>query len=193
MMICCTSTNQKYTSDRKTTTVITAPGDWESCSVHSSHRTGDILVDMIDDDGRVVRYNKAGRELWQSQHDTQGHSLYSHPIYITENTNGDICTSDGADNKAVVVVDRDGNHRFSYRGRQDQSEFIPWGICTDVQGRILVIVDDSVHMINQNGGFITVLLTGGQGIYSDYGLCTECHDNIWSCGVYGLKLYKYLY
>ncbi|XP_048745820.2 uncharacterized protein LOC125658581 [Ostrea edulis] len=187
---------KKYTSDRKTTTVITTTGNWRPRSVYSSHRTGDILVGMMFGDGRVVRYNKEGRELWQSQYDAQGQPLYRFPTYITENVNGDICTSDGIPNKAVVVVDRDGNHRFSYRGRQDESKFSPYGICTDVHGRILVVVTagnvDSVHMIDQNGEFITVLLTRDHGISREYGLCTDNDNNIWLCGDGEVKMYKYL-
>ncbi|XP_048747638.2 uncharacterized protein LOC125659885 [Ostrea edulis] len=188
---------KKYTSDRKTTTVIKTTGDWWPRSVYSSHRTGDILVGMTTGhNNRVVRYNKEGRELWQSQYDAQGQPLYRYPRYITENVNGDICTSNGILNKAVVVVDRDGNHRFSYRGRQDESEFNPFGICTDVQGRILVIVSvgngDSVHVIDQNGEFITVLLTRDHGISSEYGLCRDSDNNIWLCGGGTVKMYKYL-
>jgi hypothetical protein len=185
----------KYTPDRETTTVITATGKWSPLSVYSSHRTGDILVGMTTGTNkRVVRYNQEGRELWQSQCDAQGQPLYKFPMYITENLNGDTCTSDGGSNKAVVVVvDRDGNHRFSYRGRQGGSEFIPWGICTDVHGRILVIVNgDSVHMIDQNGEFITVLLTSGHGLNNDSGMCTDSDNNIWLCENNKVKLYQYL-
>jgi hypothetical protein len=192
---------KKYTPDRKTTTVITATGDWSPLCVYSSHRTGDILVGIMDDDNdddnddkKVVRYNQEGLELWKSQYDAQGQPLYKYPLYITENVNGDICTSDGTgDNDAVVVVDRDGNHRFSYRGNQDGSEFIPNGICTDVHGRILVVVNAlSVHVIDQDGEFITVLLTSDHGIYGDFGLCTDSDNNIWVCGKRGVKMFKYL-
>jgi sugar lactone lactonase YvrE len=143
---------------------------------------------------KVVRYNKEGRVLWQSQYDAQGQSLYKYPSYITENVNGDICTSDGTgDNHAVVVVDRDGYHRFSYRGPQDGSKFITRGICADVQGRILVVVNgDSVHVIDQNGKFITVLLTSDHGISGDWGLCTDSDNNIWLCGNDRVKMFKYL-
>jgi sugar lactone lactonase YvrE len=91
------------------------------------------------------------------------------------------------------VVDRDGNHRFSYRGRQDGSEFSPWGICTDVHGWILVVANTSrVHVIDQNGKFITVLLTSDHGISGDFGLCTDSDNNIWLCGYSRVKMYKYL-
>ncbi|XP_056006836.1 uncharacterized protein LOC130050614 [Ostrea edulis] len=185
---------KKYTSDRKTTTVIITTGAWTPCSVYSSHSTGDILVGMISVDGRVVRYNKEGRELWQSQYNAQGQRLYGYPNYITENVNGDICTSNGILNKGVVVVvDRDGNHRFSYRGRQDGSKFNPLGICTDVHGRILVVVNlGIVHMIDQNGEFITVLLTSDHGISCNYGLCTDRDNNIWLCGLNRVKMYNWL-
>jgi hypothetical protein len=188
---------KKYTPDRKTTTVITTTGGWCPCSVYSSHRTGDILVGMYLRHLKVVRYNQEGRELWQSQYDAQGQPLYKFPGYITENVNGDICTIDNGDDQAVVVVDGNGNYRFSYRGPQDGSHFNLYGICTDVHGRILVVVNsNSVHMIDQNGEFISVLLTGGltggHGIFCDYGLCTDSGNNIWLCGRNRVKMYQYL-
>jgi sugar lactone lactonase YvrE len=186
---------KKYTSDRKTTTVITTSGSWSPLCVYSSHRTGDILVGMTDGKKyKVVRYNQEGRELWQSQYDAQGQRLYKYPKYITENLNGDICTSDGGDNDAVVVVDRDGNHRFSYRGRQGGSKFHPWGICTNIHGWILVIEyrTESIHVIEQNGEFISVLLTRDHGLFIEEGLCTDSDNNVWLCGEDGVKMYKYL-
>jgi hypothetical protein len=178
-----------YTPDRKTTTVIKTIGKWWPICVYSSHRTGDTLVGITDDNNsKVVRYNKEGHELWQSQCDAQNQPLYEYPKYITENVNGDTCTSDGGGNDAVVVVERDGNHRFSYRGRQGGSKFHPWGICTDIQGRILVIEyrTESVHVIDQNGEFISVLLRD-QGMSNEEGLCTDSDSNVWLCGEDGVS------
>jgi sugar lactone lactonase YvrE len=187
---------KKYTPDRETKIVIKTSGNLLPLCVYSSHKTGDILVGMTDDNNsKVVRYNQEGREVWQSQFDIQGQPLYKYPTYLTENANGDICTSDGTgDNGAVVVVDRDGNHRFSYGRRQDGPEILPMGICTDVHGRILMIdyITASVHMIDQNGEFITVLLTWDHGIHNDCGLCTDSDSNIWVCGECGVKMHNYL-
>ena len=57
----------------------------------------------------------------------RGQELYDYQHYITDNTNGDICTSDYS-NEVVVVVNKSGQGlRFS-----------PYWICTDALGHILV-------------------------------------------------------
>ena len=76
-------------------------------------------------------------------------AMYVHPHYITENINGDICTSD-IGKHAVVVVDGLGNYRFSYEGHE--RNFSPYGICTDTNGRILVCdYKEVVHRLDQDG------------------------------------------
>jgi hypothetical protein len=109
--------------------------------------------------------------------------------------NGDACTSDRGSNDAVVVVDKDGNHRFSYRGQMqnDGSKFTPYGICTDALGRILVIANvNSVHMIDKDGNFIAILLSLDKevGLYIEKGICID-NGNLWTCGENRVKMFKY--
>ncbi|XP_062605151.1 uncharacterized protein LOC134266961 [Saccostrea cucullata] len=81
-------------------------GNWRPLSIHSSHINGDLLV---------------GKKI---QRDVKGQELYNDPHYITENINGDICTSD---KETLVVVNKSGDHMFSYTGQG--SMFRPSGIC----------------------------------------------------------------
>ncbi|XP_052685291.1 uncharacterized protein LOC128165117 [Crassostrea angulata] len=105
-------------------------GNWTPLSIHSSHINGDILVGMIKDgESKVTRYNKLGKEIQSIQRDNKGQRLFKYPHYITENINGDTCTSD-KNKRAVVVVNNSGQHRFSYTGQR--SEFYPFGVCTDL-------------------------------------------------------------
>ena len=84
----------RITPDRKVTEII-KPGDWKPFSIHSSSINGDILVGMIKDKtAKITRYSKAGKEIQNMRKDKQGQGLYRYPRYITENINGDICTSD---------------------------------------------------------------------------------------------------
>ncbi|XP_061182625.1 uncharacterized protein LOC133190962 [Saccostrea echinata] len=137
--------------------------DWVPCSIHSSHINGDILVGMMmGDEAKLTRYNKTGKELQNIERDNKGQGLYSQPFYITENINGDICTSD-YEKEAVVVVIKSGQHRFSYTGQE--SGFIPLGICTDVLGHILVCDINNVHLLDQDGQFLSLLVTRERGIY----------------------------
>ncbi|XP_065922944.1 E3 ubiquitin-protein ligase TRIM71 isoform X2 [Magallana gigas] len=151
--------------------------DWEPISIHSSHINGDILVGMIKDGkAKATRYNKRGEEIQNIQRDNKGQKLYSDPHYITENINGDICTSD-FDKRAVVAVNKSGKYRFSYTGQG--SLFLPCGICTDLLGHIIVCdgCSNIVTIMDQDGQFLSLLLTPQQGIYP-CGLCLDDENNL---------------
>ncbi|XP_062579039.1 tripartite motif-containing protein 2-like [Saccostrea cucullata] len=169
-------------------------GDWRPLSIHSSHINGDLLVGMRKDaEGKVTRYNKTGKELQNIQSDNKGQELYSEPHYITENINGDICTSDFI-NMSVVVVNKLGQHRFSYTGQEPR--FRPYGICTDVLGHILVCdnFSNTVHLLDQDGQFLSLLLTQQQGVYLPSSVCVDDENNLYvgQCNTNTLTVYKYL-
>eukprot|EP00105_Crassostrea_gigas_P037143 XP_019921291.1 PREDICTED: uncharacterized protein LOC109618307 isoform X1 [Crassostrea gigas] len=171
-------------------------GDWAPLSIHSSHNHGDILVGMIKNrEGKVTRYNKTGTEIQNIQRDNKGQVLYSEPRYITENINGDVCVSD-SNKHAVVVVDKSGQHRFSYTGHG--SRFYPYGICTDVLGHILVCDDISetvpVHLLDKDGQFLSLLLTEQQGVKYPYSVCVDDENNLWvgQGNTNTVTVYKYL-
>ncbi|XP_065938410.1 uncharacterized protein [Magallana gigas] len=171
-------------------------GDWEPLSIHCSHINGDILVGMIKDtEGKVTRYNKTGTEIQNIQRDNKGQELYELPHYITENINGDVCVSDN--NKyAVVVVDKSGRHRFSYTGQR--LGFNPYGICTDVLGHILVcdtyLFSNTVDLLDQDGQFLSLLLTSQQGIDYPISVCVDDDNNLWvgQRNTTTVTVYKYL-
>ncbi|XP_061182193.1 uncharacterized protein LOC133190532 [Saccostrea echinata] len=164
----------RITQDNNITEFIKT-GDWAPISIHSSHINGDLLVGMVNsEEGKVTRYNKTGKELQNIQRDNKGQGLYSKPIYITENINGDICTSEY--DKAVVVVNKSGQHRFSYKGQG--SVFRPYGICTDVLGHILVCDSDNVHLLDQDGQFLSLLLTSPQ-VSNPISVCVDDENNLY--------------
>lgn len=81
-------------------------GGWAPISIYGSQINGDILIVMIKViEVKVTRYNTTGEEIQNIQWDNKGHELYKKPHYITENINGDICTSD-MKGQAVVVVNK---------------------------------------------------------------------------------------
>ncbi|XP_062575258.1 uncharacterized protein LOC134237174 [Saccostrea cucullata] len=170
-------------------------GDWAPLSIHSSHINGDLLVGMMMDwEGKVTRYNKTGKELLIIQRDNKGQELYNYPHYITENINGDICTSDYL--RAVVVVNKSGQHRFSYTGQK--SGFSPCGICSDVLGHILVcnghFLGNTVHLLDQDGQFLSLLLTHQRGVEYPLCVCVDEKNNLCVGQQYSntLIVYKYL-
>ena len=97
--------------------------------------------------------------------------------------------------RAVVVVNKSGQHRFSYTGQG--SRFYPYGICTDVLGHILLCdyVSDSIHLLDQDGGFLSVILSPQQGIENLRGVCVDDENNLYVGQVISTKIvtvYKYL-
>ncbi|XP_062566989.1 uncharacterized protein LOC134229288 [Saccostrea cucullata] len=163
----------KLSKDKVKTTVIPHTAPWRPYSVYSSPSTGDLLVGMFNTDtrtGQVNRYTNTGRHIQTIQHDNTGQGLYSLPRYITENRSGDVIVSDI--NRGVVVTDRGGRHRFSYRGPTSGSFLGPRGICTDALSHILVcdFNTDTVHIIDQDGLFLTQIETKQHGIDTPWGL-----------------------
>ncbi|XP_062591643.1 uncharacterized protein LOC134253149 [Saccostrea cucullata] len=182
----------RITQDNNITEFIKT-GDWTPLSIHSSHINGDLLVGMTTyREAKVTRYNKTGKELQNIQRDNKGQELYITPSYITENINGDICTSD-YDKRAVVVVNKSGQHRFSYTGQK--SLFDPYGICTDVLGHILVCdgYSGTVHLLDQDGQFLSLLLTPQQGVRSPCSVCVDDENNLYVGQTTTiLTMYKYI-
>lgn len=173
---------KKLSSDTKTTTTFveaTHP-QWRKTCVFWSKTTEDLLVGMDilgkkkaksiqqgkqeHDDflcSKVIRYNKTGKEIQTIQFNKR-QQLFKQPLYITENNNGDVVVSDNKN--AVVVTDCRGKHRFNYIGHPPGSGLSPRGICTDSLSHILVVDTNTktVHMINQDGKFLSYLLTNSQ-------------------------------
>lgn len=168
-------------------------GNWRPFSIHSSPINEDILVGMKkDEEVRVTRYSKAGKEKQNIQRNNKGHKVFGFPYYITENANGDICTSD-LNRHAVVVVTASGKQRFSYAN--PGSGFVPRGLCTDVLGHILVCDYGSktVHMLDQNGQFMRILLTKHQGVDHPCCVCVDAEYNLYIGQLNKTVLvYKYL-
>ncbi|XP_062584498.1 protein PML-like [Saccostrea cucullata] len=183
----------RITQDNKITEFIKT-GDWTPCSILSSHINRDLLVGMKKiSKGKVTRYNKIGKELQNIQREDKGQEMYNYPFYITENINGDICTSD-IYKGAVVVVNKSGQHRFSYTGQE--SVLSPYGICTDVLGHILVCdsTSNNVHLLDQDGQFLSLLLTKQQGVHRPRSVCVDDENNLYVGQnlTNTLTVYKYL-
>jgi hypothetical protein len=184
---------QKLTSDGRVTTLFTT--DRPARCIHSSRINGDILVGS---GGRVTRYNRAGQELQVVEY-YEGLS-YSLLHYITENYNGDVLISDRGQS-AVVAMDKSGRRRFVYRGLQSVRkdrwyDFLPCGICTDIHGHVLVCDSSNhcVHLLDQDGHFLSLLLTKEHGIRDPWTLCVDDQHNLYVGQGYSntINVYRYL-
>ncbi|XP_056007516.1 uncharacterized protein LOC125666246 [Ostrea edulis] len=191
----------KLSTDNKTVTrLIQRTSPWYPVCVCCSPSTGDLMVAMYNTDtktGKVTRYNSSGQHILTIEHDNTGHTLYSQPLYITENNNGDIIVSDYINSKrgAVVVTERGGRHRFSYTEPPSGSSLRPLGICTDALSHILVCDYYTVQMIDKDGHFLSLLLTQQHGINIPYSLNYDDKTHLLWVGSWDtntVSVYRYL-
>ncbi|XP_052684799.1 uncharacterized protein LOC128164823 isoform X2 [Crassostrea angulata] len=187
-----------WITENKTIIEFIRTGDWEPISIHSSCINGDILVGMRKDgEAKVTRYNKTGEEIHNILMNNKGQELFSDPRYITENINGDICTSD-LDKRIVVVVNKSGHYRFSYPDPGlELLWFCPLGICTNLLGHIIVcdsyFMNKKVDILDQDGQFLSRLTTQ-QGVEYPRGVCVD-DENYLHVGQHNtntVTVYKYL-
>ncbi|XP_056007392.1 uncharacterized protein LOC125666144 isoform X2 [Ostrea edulis] len=191
----------KLSTDNKTVTrLIQRTSPWEPVCVYCSPSTGDLMVGMYNyKTGKVTRYNSSGQHILTIEHDHTGHTLYSYPLFITENNNGDIIVShwNNYNRGAVVVTERGGRHRFSYTGPPSGSSLDPLGICTDALSHILVCDHNTytVQMIDKDGHFLSLLLTQQHGINRPRSLNYDDKTHLLWVGSFNtntVSVYRYL-
>ncbi|XP_062620139.1 uncharacterized protein LOC134281724 [Saccostrea cucullata] len=122
----------KLSNDNQTNTIlIKTPKSWDPQCVYFSPLNEDLLVGMWNTEtfmeGKVTRYDSTGQSIQTIQYNAE-ENLYTFPRYITENRNGDGIVCDWY--RAVVVTDRGGSYRFSYKRQRPPSELpmTPYGI-----------------------------------------------------------------
>lgn len=180
------------------TTVLFSTGKWSPRCIFSSRLSGDILVGVKSRlGGFVVRYNRKGKELQRILAKANGEKIYLEPIYITENKNGDICTSDWY-KEALVVVNKSGLHRFSYNGAKGAPLF-PGSVCTDSRGHILLFESStlSVHRISKNGVLLDIVTQTVGFPFTPQGMCIDEKQHLWvasnDSGLVSVMKCKYCY
>ncbi|XP_062568539.1 uncharacterized protein LOC134230713 [Saccostrea cucullata] len=178
-------TVKRIAKDGEITTLFTT--EWKPYCIHYSRINGEILLVQYTSTtkgkflSKVTRHDSTG---WTQviEEDRNGRRVYENvPQYITENRNGDIWTSSSWGQ--VVVVDSSGQHRFNYTGQKFQSHFKPSGICTDSFGHALVCncwsKDASIHLLNEDGGFLRLLMTSDDGFRRPCALCLDDKHNLY--------------
>lgn len=147
--------------------------------------SGGFLVMMIKDDNkqsRVLRYTGGSEKQFETfEFNDNGDRLYSSGgmKYVSENKNQDICV---ADNKvhAIVVINKNGKHRFSYTGPPlaSNESFDPVGITTNKYSQILTTdcSNHRIHILDQNGQFLRYI--DNCGLHTPWGLCVDTHNRL---------------
>lgn len=145
---------------------------------------GDLLI-IIDNEvykqTKIVRYLDS-KETHAIQFDEKGRPLYSYnkiydTKYICENQNLDVCVADFYA-RAVIVVNQAGKHRFTYTGNPSAKpgSFLPVGISTDSQCRILTADNYGIHILNKDGLILFYTENFPLNLPSD--LCVDTKDNL---------------
>ncbi|XP_062599909.1 uncharacterized protein LOC134261488 [Saccostrea cucullata] len=189
----------KLSKDNRTkSTLIKKTESWIPRCIYSSHLNGDLLIGMWSyNTGVITRYNDLRYHKQTMRKDNKGQELYSDPIYISENRNGDVIVSD-IGSGAVVVTESGGRHRFSYTGHPSGSWLSPRGICSDALSHILVcdFITDTIHMLDSDGHFLLQILTRLQGINVQMGLSYDDKSHLlWvglSFGEKKVRVYRYI-
>lgn len=143
---------------------------------------------------KITRYDENGlkiQDIWINDR-IQGWEFssieYAYTC-ITENKNGDIIIS-GNQYETVVGMDRSGEHRFRY---SHPKNLTPMDICTDKYGHILVAFNSSIHLLDEDGEFQTILLKNVSSNILFTCLCLDDKQNIYVGNDRGiLNVYKYL-
>lgn len=159
----------------------------------------DLLVIMVSGNYRQrngVCYS-ASIETQTIQYNDKGNPLYmscgmNNIKYICENRNQDVCVTD-FNASALVVVNQTEKHRFTYTQGSNRDGFIPYGLTTDSQSRILIshYWNDRIDIINQDGQFLCCIKR--LNISNLCALCVDSRDNLFvvESGVYHVKKIKY--
>ncbi|XP_048740315.2 uncharacterized protein LOC125654398 [Ostrea edulis] len=168
----------------RTEALITTPQGWHPGKLCCA-KSGDILVSMFTTDfsqRKIVRYqgHTVKQEIYRLE---DGEPIYKggkYAVFVEENNNGDICTSDGnAD--TVVVMNKSGSVRFRYDGTpaNRKKSFNPVHIVTDSMSQIIVadLNNDCLHILDQNGQFLRCV--DNCGLDEPHGLTVDSEGRLW--------------
>lgn len=171
--------------------------------IYSIPANGDILVGIsnyiikrVTGRANITRYNMNGEVKETIVHGNDGQGLYDEPHCISVNNNGDVIVSDRGRN-AVIVVEGERRHRFTYTGHPPESGLSPYGICTDAMSHILVCdgKTNTIHIIDSDGIFVSYLRSKLSELCKPYTLAFDMKTNFLLIGEKDRDIvffYKYL-
>lgn len=110
----------------------------------------------------IFKFSARGNKTGHLDGD-KGKRIPVHPYRVAENIDGSIAVSDWISDKEgrVVVFSHDGKVRMVYYGTSKGRSFLPYGICTDKFGHIIVgdIISQEIHLLDIRGHFLMVLIS----------------------------------
>lgn len=163
----------------------------------------EILIRIYSQDGseywtKIVRYNKNVKKISEFEYRKHEKSIVC-PLFLSENTNRDICIADNYDGHVRAFNEEDGNliQRYSYEGGWPQYGFSPTGICNDFLGHVFVCnchkSNPSIHLLDINGKLLSKIINGKKDVIDPWGLCAyegKLYLGQKNCNV--IKVFSYL-
>ena len=167
---------------------------------------GEIIVCGVDMCTAMPSPNKCSIFKFTARGNKTGHldgdkakRIPVHPYRVAENIDGSIAVSDWLSEKEgrVVVFSHDGKVRMVYYGLDDEKRnFLPYGICTDRFGHIIVgdVVNQEVHLLDIKGHFLKVLITKEElDNERPYSLAVDHMGTLWVGNERAqIKIFRYL-
>lgn len=172
-------------------------------SVYYARSRREILIRIYSQDEneywtKIVRYNKNVEKISEFEYGKHEKSIV-YPLFLSENTNRDICIADNYDGHVRAFNEEDGNliRRYSYEGGSPQYGFSPTGICNDFMGHVLVCnchkSNPSIHLLDINGKLLSKIINGKKDVIDPWGLCAyegKLYLGQKNCNV--IKVFSYL-
>ncbi|XP_078325410.1 uncharacterized protein LOC111102567 isoform X1 [Crassostrea virginica] len=187
-------------------------------------KDGELLVILQNSGGKhsgIARFNLKGKCKQYLTHIVKKRTAepilpdeYDVRAYIAENINGDICLSVYSENRkaaAVIIMRPNGVHRVTYEGQQSSEaqyvrswdslgfslfrSFRPRGICTNVNGHILVadVSNRGIHVLHEDGGFLKMLTLPNEPRVIPISLCVDNQNNLCiGCADGKIRILQYL-
>ncbi|XP_061185024.1 uncharacterized protein LOC133193041 [Saccostrea echinata] len=136
---------------------------------------GGLLVTLVNSESdrykldshsrRLVRHNTVtGDVIHEYEYQEDGQTrLFTYPVRVTQNINGDICVVNSTSETArdLVIMSSSGRIKSVYHGQNLTEDFWPGDVVCDTLCNILVTdpPNKQIHLLSPDGEFLKFLLT----------------------------------
>ncbi|XP_052079461.1 uncharacterized protein LOC127717731 [Mytilus californianus] len=136
---------------------------------------------------KVIIFGMDGKQKQSYEYDKHKQRLFTIPYRITSNVNNDILVIDSISNgdRRVVVIDREGQVKWTYQGHPQVNSggklFYPTDIVTTSVGHVIVndFNNHALHVLSGEGDVLICKVMKDQGIIYPYSLDIDTKGQLW--------------
>lgn len=156
---------------------ITGNGEVLVCMNKRDDSTDNIMtIRRFTGNGEVVRTISYQSEYLQTDSVRGTNNIAENPV--TE----DICLIERCDKNQgnLVILDKNGKKKATYRGRNQHNEFDPFDIICDERGQI-ILADrhKTIHLLSQDGQFLQYIISKEEGIVPFCLALDSVYNQLW--------------